>query len=157
MILRQKACNQFVFLVRKAKHDCSCRAKHLALTFWWPLTKQITGIQYHHKLMLYSSCHVPRRVLGGATKVEQGTIRVGGERLLVITGDLIATTVTQRATSCHYRWWQLIALWATVIDIKALVITRRVMWRPGWMLKNRGQLRWIDDLIIQWKRNRYHR
>ena len=34
---------------------------------------------------------------------------------------------------------------------------RSVMWRPGWLLTNRGQLRWIDDWIILWKRNRYHR
>ena len=33
MILRQKACNKILFLVRKLKHDCSCRAKKLALTF----------------------------------------------------------------------------------------------------------------------------
>ena len=31
MILRQKARNQFLFLVRKAKHDCSCHARNLAL------------------------------------------------------------------------------------------------------------------------------
>ena len=28
MILRQKARNKFLFLVRKAKHDCSCCAKN---------------------------------------------------------------------------------------------------------------------------------
>ena len=67
------------------------------------IDKQNNGTQYHHKLILYSSCHVPRRVLGGATKVEPETIRVGGERLLVITGALIAVTVTQRETRCHYR------------------------------------------------------
>ena len=111
MTLRQKARNQFLFLVRKAKHDCSCCAKNLALTFRWPLTKKITGTQYHHKLILYSSCHVPRRVLGGATKVEQGTIRIGYERLLVITGDLISTTVTQRATSCNYQWYLFLFHW----------------------------------------------
>ena len=33
MILRQKARNQFLFLVLKLKHDCSYRAKKLALTF----------------------------------------------------------------------------------------------------------------------------
>ena len=54
------------------------------------IDKKITGTQYHLKLILYSSCHVPRRVLGGATTVEQGTIRVLGERLLVITGALRA-------------------------------------------------------------------
>ena len=111
MISRQKARNQFLFLVRKSKHDCSCHAKKLALTFWWPLTNKITGTQYHHKLILYSSCQVPRRVLGGATKVEQGTIRLGGERLLVITGDLITTTVTQRATRFHYRWYLFLFHW----------------------------------------------
>ena len=64
--------------------------------------KKITGTQFHHKLILYSSCHVPR-VLVVATKMEQRIIRVGNEQLLVITGDLIATTVTQRATNFHYR------------------------------------------------------
>ena len=67
MILRPKSRNQFLFLIRKAKHDYSCRTKHLVLTLWWPLTNKITGTQYHHKLILYSSCQVPRRVLGGAT------------------------------------------------------------------------------------------
>ena len=99
------------FLVHKAKHDCSCCAKNLAHTLWRPLTKKITGTKYHHKLMLCSSCHVPRRVLGGTKKVEQGTIRVGGERILVITRALIATTVTQRATSCHYRWYLFLFRW----------------------------------------------
>ena len=111
MISRQKYRNQLLFLARKSKHDSSSRAKKLALAFWWPLTNLITGTQYHHKLILYSSCHVPIRVLGGATKVEQGTIRVGGERLLVITGALIATTVTQRATSFHYRWYMFLFHW----------------------------------------------
>ena len=111
MVLRQKYRNQFLFLVRKVKHDCSCRAKNLALTLWWPLTNKITGTQYHHKLIFYSSCHVPRRVLGGATKVEQGTIMVGGERILVITGALTVTTVTQRATSFHYRWYMFLFHW----------------------------------------------
>ena len=108
MILRQKYCNQFLFLVLKLKHDCSCRAKKLALTFWWPLTNKITGTQFHHKLILYSSCHVPR-LLVVTTRVEQQTIRVGNEPLLVITGALITTTTTQRATSCHY-WWYLFLL-----------------------------------------------
>ena len=67
------------------------------------IEKKISGTRYHHKLIFYLSCHVPRRVLGGATKVDQGTIRVGGEQLLVITGDLIETTVTQRAMSFNYQ------------------------------------------------------
>ena len=111
MVSRPKARNQFLSLVHKAKQDSSSRAKHLALTLLWPLTNKITGTQYHHKLILYSSFHVPRRVLGGATKVEPGTIRVGGERLFVTTGDLIATAVTQRAKSCNYRWYLFLFHW----------------------------------------------
>ena len=68
------------------------------------INKKITGTQFHHKLILYSSVHVPR-VLVVATKVEQGTIRVVNKRLLMITSALIATNVTQRATSFHYRWY----------------------------------------------------
>ena len=63
------------------------------------------------------SCHVPRRVLGGATKVEQGTIRVGGKRLLVKTRALIATTVTQRSTSCHYLCYLFLFHWITKSSI----------------------------------------
>ena len=102
MISRPKARSQFLCLVHKAKQDSSSSAKNLAITLWWQLTNKIPGTQYHHNLIFYSSYHVPRRVLGGATKVEPGTIRVGGEQLLVITGDLIAMTVTQRASRCHY-------------------------------------------------------
>ena len=54
-------------------------------------------------------------------------------------------------------WWQLVSLWVTVLSIKAPVITRSVLWRAGWLLTNRGQLRWIDEWIIQGRRNRYHR
>ena len=61
--------------------------------------------------MFYLSCHVPRRVLGGATKVELGTIRVGSKRLLVITRASISTTVTQRASRCHYRWYLFLFHW----------------------------------------------
>ena len=111
MILRPKACNKFLFLVHKAKHDSSSRAKNLALTLWCPLTNKITGTRYHHKLILYSSCHVPRRVFGGATKVEPETIRVGDKRLLMITGALIATNVTQRAKRCHCRWYLFLLHW----------------------------------------------
>ena len=111
MISRPKARNQLLFLVHNSKQDCSSRAKKLALTVWWQLTNKISGTEYHHKLIFYSSCHVPRRVLGGATKVEPGTIRVGGKRLLPITGALIATTVTQRASICHYRWYLFLFHW----------------------------------------------
>ena len=75
------------------------------------IEKKISGKQCHHKLIFYSPYHVPRRVLGGATKVEPVTIRVGGEWLLVITGALIATTVTQRASICHYRWYLYLFHW----------------------------------------------
>ena len=111
MVSRPKARDQFLFLVLKSKQDYSSRAKKLALTLWWQLTNKISGTQYHQKLIFYSSCHVPIWVLGGATKVEPGIIRVGGERLLVITGDLIATTVTQRASICHYRWYLFLFHW----------------------------------------------
>ena len=111
MVSRPKACNQFLFLVHQAKQDSSSRAKNLALTLWWQLTNKISGTEYHNKLIFYLSFHVPRRVLGGATKVEPGTIKVGGERLLVITRDLIATTVTQRALRCHYRWYLFLFHW----------------------------------------------
>ena len=117
MISRAKACNPFLFLVLKAKQDSSSCAKNLALTFWWPLTNKITGTQYHHKLILYSPYHVPRRVLGDATKVEPGTIRVGGEQLLVVTGVLIATTVTQITLRCHYRWYLFLFHWIILSSI----------------------------------------
>ena len=111
MTLRPKSRNQFLFLVHKAKQDSSSRAKSLGFTLWWQLTNKIPGMQYHHKLIFYSSYHVPRRVLGGPTKEEPGTIRVGGELLLVITRDLIATTVNQRASRCHYRWYLFLFHW----------------------------------------------
>ena len=116
MILRQKSRNQFLFLVRKMKHDCICRTKHLALTFWWLLANKVTGTQHHHKLILHSSWHVSR-VLVVATKVEQGKIRVGNEQLLVITGALIATTVTQIGTSCHYQWYMFFLHWIIQLSI----------------------------------------
>ena len=37
-------------------------------------------------------------ILVAAIKLEQGTIMVSNEQLLMITDDLIKTTVTQRAT-----------------------------------------------------------
>ena len=56
----------------------------------------------------------------------------------------------------YHRWWQLIALWVNFLAIKEPVIMRSVMWRAGWLLTNRGQLMWIDDWIIQWRRHRYN-
>ena len=72
--------------------------------------KQNKGTQHHHKLLLHSSCHV-KRVLVVATKVEQVTIRVGNEQLLVITGALISSTVNQIATSCHHWWYLFLPHW----------------------------------------------
>ena len=57
----------------------------------------------------------------------------------------------------YHCWLQLVALWVSVLSIKAPVITRSEMWRSGWLLTNRGQLRWIDDWIIKWMRHMYHR
>ena len=130
MISRPKARNKFLFLVHKSKQDCSSRAKNLALTLWWQLTNKISGTEYHHNLIFYSSCHVPRRVLGGATKVEPGTIRVGGERLLAITGALIETTVTQRSSRCHYRWYMFLFHWIIRSSIH-LSCPRFVISHPG--------------------------
>ena len=86
MILRQKLVIDFILLL-KLKYDCSCHAKKLALTLCWPSTKIITCTQHHHILISHSSCHI-QRVLVVAT--------------LVMTGDLIARTVTQREMSCHH-------------------------------------------------------
>ena len=80
----------------------------LAPNFCWPPTNKITGTQHHHKLILYSSYHV-QRVLVVTTNVEQGKIRVGNERLLVITGASNERTLTQRAMSYHH-WWYLCLL-----------------------------------------------
>ena len=110
MLLRQKARDQFLFLVRERKHDCSCHAKKLALNFWWPSTNKIIGTQHHQKLTLHSSCHVSR-VLVVATKLEHGTIRVGNKRLLMIFNALITTTVTQRAMIFHYGWYMCLLHW----------------------------------------------
>ena len=57
----------------------------------------------------------------------------------------------------YHWWWQIIYLWVTFLAIKAPVITRSVLWRSGWLLIDRGQLRWIGEWIIQWRRHRYHR
>ena len=111
MISWPKAHNHFKFLVCKSKQDCSSRAKNLALTLWWQLINKISVAQYHHKLIFDSSCHVPRRVLGGATKLEPGTIRVGRERPFTFTGALFARTITQRALRCHYRWYLFLFHW----------------------------------------------
>ena len=55
----------------------------------------------------------------------------------------------------YHRWWQLIALRLTFLSIKSPVIMRSVLWRAGRLLKNLGQMRWVDDWIIQSRRHRY--
>ena len=130
MILRPKSCNQFWFLVHKSNQDCISCAKKLALTLWWQLINKISGIEYHHKLILYSLCRIPRMVLGGAIKVEPVTIRVGGKRLLAITRDLIARNVTQRALRCHYRWYLFLFHWIIWSSIH-LSCPRFVISHPG--------------------------
>ena len=56
--------------------------------------------------------------------------------------------IIQRRRHRYHRWWQIIDFWVTVLAIKSPVITRIVMGRSGWLLTNRGQLRWIDDWIV---------
>ena len=56
----------------------------------------------------------------------------------------------------YHRWRKRIDIWVTVIYIKAPVFTTDVLRRAGWLLTNRGQLRWINDWIFQWRRHMYH-
>ena len=54
---------------------------------------------------------------------------------------------------CHGIWkirWNPTRYW------RILQLMCCVLWRSGWMLKNRGHLRWINYWIIQWRRHRYH-
>ena len=78
--------------------------------------------------------------------------------LLTNRGQLMCINdlIIQWRSHMYHRWWQLIDLWVTDLAIKATVITRSVMWRAGWLLMNQGQLRWIDDWIIQWRRHRHN-
>ena len=57
------------------------------------------------------------------------------------------------------RRWHSIWLirWSTTGYWRSLQLMHCVMWRAGWMLKNRGQLSWINDWIIKWRRHSYHR
>ena len=78
----------------KLKKNYICCAKKLSLNFCWLSTNKITCTQHHHIRISHSSCHV-QRVLVVAT--------------LVITGALIARTVTQRAMGFR-QWWYLFLL-----------------------------------------------
>ena len=57
------------------------------------------------------------------------------------------------------RRWHVIWLirWSPTSYWRNLQLMRCVMWRYGWLLTNRGQLRCINDWIIQWRSHRYHR
>ena len=53
MILIQKDRNQYLFLVRKSKHDCSCCAqKKKALAFWWPF---LFRLWYRDRFIYYKN------------------------------------------------------------------------------------------------------
>ena len=54
---------------------------------------------------------------------------------------------------CHGIWrisWILTRYW------RSLWFWRSFLWIAGWLLTNRGQLRWINKWIIKWRRHRYH-
>ena len=44
--------------------------------------------------------------------------------------------IVQCRSHRYYRWWQIIDFLVNVLAIKAPVITRSVLWRAGWVLKN---------------------
>ena len=78
--------------------------------------------------------------------------------LFINLGQLrcINDCIIQWRSQRYHWWWQLIALWVTFLSTKVPVITGSIMWRAELLLTNRGQLRCIDDSIIQWRRHRYH-
>ena len=110
MILRQKYRNQFLFLVPKLKQDCSCSAKKAVYHLFMAIDKQTD--RHTKPPQTYIAFFMPRfKGIGSCHKSGTGTIRVGNEQILVITGALIARTVTQRETSCHYRWYMFLLYW----------------------------------------------
>ena len=50
--------------------------------------------------------------------------------------------------------WQI--SWNPTMHRIILWLWRCVLWRDGWLLTNRGQLRMINEWIIQRRRHRYH-
>ena len=64
--------------------------------------------------------------------------------------------ISQYMRHKYHWWWQIISLLVTVLAIKWLVITTSFLRKARWLLTNWGQLRWIDEWIIQWRRHRYH-
>ena len=56
----------------------------------------------------------------------------------------------------YQQWWKIISIWLTVLEIKSPAITWSVLWRAGWPLTHWGQLWWIDDWNIQFRKRMYH-
>ena len=55
------------------------------------------------------------------------------------------------------RWhgiWRI--MWIPTRHWRSLRLVSFVLWRSGWLLANRGYMRWINDWIIQWRRHKYH-
>ena len=104
MILRQKAGYQFLFLVQKAKHDSSSRAKkigsHLMMAIDKPNNRHTISPQTHIVFIM----PLPNKGLGRCHKSGTRNNRGGRRTTPRDKWDaLIATTVTQRGTRCHYR------------------------------------------------------
>ena len=57
------------------------------------------------------------------------------------------------------RWWHSIwrIRWSPTMYWRSLRLWSCVMWRAGGLLTNLGNMRWINDWIIQWRRHRYQR
>ena len=55
------------------------------------------------------------------------------------------------------RWYGIWRIsWIATRYLRSLWLWRCVLWRSGWLLENRGQLRWINDWIIQCRSYMYH-
>ena len=102
--MKQKYCNQFHSWCWNSNMTAVGAPKIWISPYVRHHQNRITGTQQHHKLILHLSCHV-QRVFVVSTKEEQGTIRVVKKQLLVITNALIKREVTERAISCHRRWY----------------------------------------------------
>ena len=118
-----------------ATHILGGRRWHDIWRIWWSPTRYWRSLQLMHCVMWKSGW------------------------LLTTQGKLswIKNWIIQWIRQRYYRWWQIIALWVTVFAIKAPVTTGSVLWKSTWLLTKWGQLRWIDDWIIQRRKNVYHR
>ena len=55
------------------------------------------------------------------------------------------------------RWFDILRItWSMTRYQITLRLWHCVLWRAGWLLTNQGQLRWIIDWIIQWRRHKNH-